>query len=143
MRIICSHDHELADRHEVSAGDLSGIEMIGFARSLRLRQQIDEVLSAAGITVNVPMEFDNTDSMIRAIQATGGIGILPEAAVHRETAVGSLRVISCPDFRMTRPLGIIFRRGSHLSEPASEFTALLLGRTIRPHTRKKRLAVNC
>ncbi len=36
------------------------------------------------------MEFDNADSMIRAIQANRGIGIVPEAAVRRETATGSL-----------------------------------------------------
>lgn len=130
MRIICSDRHPLAGRHEVSVADLSGIEMIGFDRSLRIRQQVDRVLSSAGIAVSFPMEFDNTDSMIRAIQATGGIGILPEAAVRRETADGRLRVLACRDFRMSRPLGILRRRGDRLSEAAAAFVALLLGRRV-------------
>ena len=46
------------------------------------RQEIDQYLSRAGITVHVEMEFDNADSMIRAIQANRGIGIVPEAAVE-------------------------------------------------------------
>ena len=138
MRIICSDRHELAGRNEVSAADLTGIEMVGFVKSLRLRQEIDAVLSTAGITVGFPMEFDNTDSMIRAIQATGGIGILPEAAVRRETADGTLRVIRCRDFSMTRPLGIARRRGEKLSVPAAEFSSLLLGRSLE--TKPKRPA---
>lgn len=136
MRIICSDRHPFASQNEVSAADLSGTQMIGFVKSLRLRQEIESVLSEAGITVDFPMEFDNTDSMIRAIQATGGIGILPEAAVRRETADGRLRVIRCSDFSMTRPLGIAFRRGEKLSLPSTEFSSLLLGRSLE--TKPKR-----
>ena len=83
------------------------------------------------------MEFDNADSMIRAIQANRGIGIVPEAAVRRETADGSLRVVACRELRMTRPLGIIFRRSGRLSRAASEFGSLLLGRPIESDKRIK------
>ncbi len=83
------------------------------------------------------MEFDNADSMIRAIQANRGIGIVPEAAVRRETANGSLRVVACREFRMTRPLGIIFRRSGRLSRAASEFGSLLLGRPLESEKRSK------
>lgn len=137
MRIVCSSGHPLAAQHEVSLTQLMGIEMIGFDRELTLRQEIDQSLSRAGISVNVRMEFDNADSMIRAIQANRGIGIVPEAAVRRETADGSLRVVACREFRMTRPLGIIFRRSGHLSRAASEFGSLLLGRPIESGKRGK------
>jgi DNA-binding transcriptional LysR family regulator len=83
------------------------------------------------------MEFDNADSMIRAIQANRGIGIVPEAAVRRETANGSLRVVACRELRITRPLGIIFRRSGRLSRAASEFGSLLLGRPIEADKRMK------
>ena len=111
--------------------------MIGFDRGLQLRQEIDQCLTRAGIEVNVRMEFDNADSMVRAIQANRGIGILPEAAVRRETANGSLRVVACREFRMTRPLGIIFRRSGRLSRAASEFGSLLLGRPLESGKRSK------
>lgn len=137
MRIVCSSGHPLAAQHEVTLAQLMGIEMIGFDRRLTLRQEIDQSLTKAGIEVNVRMEFDNADSMIRAIQANHGIGIVPEAAVRRETADGSLRVIACREFRMTRPLGIIFRRSGRLSRAASEFGSLLLGRPIESGKRSK------
>ena len=113
------------------------MEMVGFDRELQLRQEIDACLAEAGVKVNVIMEFDNCDSMIRAIQANHGIGFVPEAAVRRETAVGSLRIVACRELRMTRPLGIIFRRSGRLSTAADEFGSLLLGRPIETERRSK------
>lgn len=135
LRIVCSSEHALADRREVSPAQLMGIQMIGFDRRLQLRQAIDDGLAEVGIRVDVGMEFDNTDSMVRAIQANRGVGILPEAAVRRETASGSLRVIACRALRMTRPLGIIFRRSGKLPRAASELGSLLLGRPLESEKR--------
>ncbi len=137
MRIVCSAEHPLAAHNEVTLLQLRRVEMIGFDRSLQLRQEIDQCLTRAGIEVNVRMEFDNADSIVRAIQANRGIGILPEAAVRRETANGSFRVVACREFRMTRPLGIIFRRSGRLSRAASEFGSLLLGRPLESGKRSK------
>ena len=137
MRLVCSAEHKFATQHEVALSQLMGIEMIGFDPGLQLRQEIDQCLSKAGVTVKVRMEFDNADSMIRAIQANRGIGIVPEAAVRRETANGSLRVVACRELRMTRPLGIIFRRSGRLSRAASEFGSLLLGRPLEAEKRSK------
>jgi DNA-binding transcriptional LysR family regulator len=137
MRIVCSAEHPLAQQNEVSLSQLSRLEMIGFDRGLQLRQEIDQSLARAGIEVNVRMEFDNADSMVRAIQANRGIGIVPEAVVRRETANGSLRVVACRELRMTRPLGIIFRRSGRMSKAASEFASLLLGRPLESGMRNK------
>lgn len=130
VRLVCSRRHPLASRHEVSLSQLSGMEMIGFDRRLALRQEIDRCFASAGADVNVRMEFDNADSMIRAIQANHGIGIVPEAAVRLETATGSLRVVACRELKITRPLGIIFKRTGRMSQAASEFGSLLLGRPL-------------
>ncbi len=137
MRIVCSSKHAMAGQTNVSLSQLMGIEMVGFDPGLMLRQEIDQYLAKAGVSVNVPMEFDNVDSMIRAIQANRGIGIVPEAAVRRETANGSLRVVACRELRMTRPLGIIFRRSGRLSRAADEFASLLLGRPLSSEKRSK------
>ncbi|MEM9643846.1 MAG: LysR family transcriptional regulator [Planctomycetota bacterium] len=130
MRLVCSDKHALAERNEIAADDLQGQVMIGFDRHLVLRQEIDRRLSKAQISVDFRLEFDNTDSMVRAIEAHRGIGFLPEAVVRRETASGSLRVIRCPSFQMHRPLGFIFRRSAKPSAEVIEFVSLLLGRPL-------------
>lgn len=130
MRLVCSAEHRLASETGISASRLNGIEMIGFERGLVLRQAIDQCLKAAGVSVMTTMEFDNCDSIVRAIQANRGLGIVPEAAVRRETANGTLRVIACSEIELVRPLGIIYRKRSSLSQAATKFGSLLLGRAM-------------
>ena len=130
IRLVCSASHRLAKRAEADLSDLDGIEMVGFDRSLELRRMIDRELKRSGIRVDFRTEFDNADSIVRAIQANRGAGFLPEAAVRRETATGTLRVVACRALRMTRPLGIIFSRSGRPSRAGSEFGSLLLGRPL-------------
>ncbi|EMI22570.1 LysR family transcriptional regulator [Rhodopirellula maiorica SM1] len=136
MRLVCSSEHRFASQTNLSLDALEGIALIGFDRGLTLRKEIDQYLLKAGVSVDTRMEFDNADSLIRAIQASRGVGIVPEAAVRRETANGSLKVVACRGLRMTRPLGIIFRRRGQLSKAASEYTSLLLGRRVETGKRK-------
>lgn len=137
MRLVCSDRHRLASRTEVALSELQGIDMVGFDRSLVIRREVDQCLAKAGVSVNFRMEFDNADSMVRAIQANRSIGIVPEGAVRRETAEGSVRVVACRQLRMNRPLGIIFRRSGKLSRAAAEFGSLLLGRPLEAEKRSK------
>lgn len=132
MRLISAPDHPLASRRDVRLSDLNGISMIGFDPGLKVRREIDHYLARHGVAPKVVMEFDNLDSIIRAIQASRGIGILPEASVRRETAAGSLRVVACDDLSLVRPLGIIRRRSGRLGPAAREFAAMLLGRPLEP-----------
>ncbi|MFG0254287.1 MAG: LysR family transcriptional regulator [Rhodopirellula sp. JB053] len=130
MRLVCSAEHPLASETEIPASRLQGMDMISFDKSLVLRRAIDQCLKSAGVVVSTSMEFDNCDSIVRAIQANRGIAIVPEAAVRRETANGTLRVVACPEIQMVRPLGIIFRKRGKLSRAATEFGSLLLGREM-------------
>ncbi|MEM0924527.1 MAG: LysR family transcriptional regulator [Planctomycetota bacterium] len=132
IRLVCASDHPLACRAEIERDELNATQMIGFDRGLDLRQMIDAELGRLGVRVDFHMDFDNTDSIVRAIQANHGIGFLPEAAVRRETASGALRVVACRGLNMTRPLGIVFRRGRSLSAAAQELGNLLLGRPLDP-----------
>ncbi|QEG40730.1 LysR family transcriptional regulator [Roseimaritima ulvae] len=132
MRLICAPEHPMATAGDVELNSLNKLPMIGFETSLKVRREIDQFFSHHGVRPNYQFEYDNLDSMIRAIQANQGIGILPEAAVRRETAAGSLRVVACPELSLQRPLGIIRRRSGKLSPAAREFAEMLLGKPIEP-----------
>ncbi len=137
MRLVCSPEHPLAGQTEVSLSDLDGIEMVGFEQSLQVRQMIDSELRRLGVRVDFRDAFDNADTIVRAIQANRSAGFLPEAVVRRETATGSLRVVACRELRMTRPLGIVFRRTGRPSPAGYEFGSLLLGRPLEPDPSKR------
>ncbi|SRR6056297_129892 len=132
MRLIASPDHPLASVGDIDLKALHNLPMIGFETSLKVRREIDHFLAQHGVRPSYSMEFDNLDSLIRAIQANRGIGILPEAAVRRETASGYMRVVACPALSLERPLGIVRRRSGKLSPAALEFAEMLLGKPLDP-----------
>lgn len=136
MRMICSPNHQLATRRQVRVSDLDGISLIAFERGLAIRREIDDHLNERGVRPRIEIEFDNIDSLIRAVQANQGISIMPEAAVRREIAAGSLCVLPCVDLDLTRPLGICWRRGGRLGPAARQFAAMLLGRPLEEASEK-------
>ncbi|MCC9603202.1 LysR family transcriptional regulator [Stieleria sp. JC731] len=137
IRLVCAPGHPLAKCTEVKPKDLDGVEMVGFESSLELRQMIDSVLRRAGVRVDFQNEFDNADSIVRAIQVNESAGFLPEAVIRREAANGALRVVACRALSMTRPLGIIFRRSDRPSRAGYEFGSMLLGRPLEPDREKR------
>jgi DNA-binding transcriptional LysR family regulator len=130
MRVICAASHRFAKVGEIELADLEGCELVGFESSLKVRRAVDAFLARHSVNVDVTMEFDNIDSMIRAVQANGGLTILPEATVRKECADGSLCVVACKQMRLARPLGLIVRRTGKVTRAADEFISLLLGRPI-------------
>lgn len=130
LRLVCSPNNPIARQNEATLEDLGGIEMVGFDDSLELRATIDQNLKRVGLRVDFRTQFDNADSIIRAIQANASCGFLPEAAVRREIATGALRVVACRALSMTRPLGIVFSRSRRPGAAGQEFGSLLLGRPL-------------
>jgi DNA-binding transcriptional LysR family regulator len=125
MHFVASKNHELSKRTRIRLADANGLEFVGFESGLKIRKAIDSFLSKRGVFVNVTMEFDNIDSIIRAVQANEVITILPVSAVRKECASGSLQVLSCDEVTLSRPLGIILPRSGGPSRVIESFISML------------------
>ncbi|MFM7036079.1 MAG: LysR family transcriptional regulator substrate-binding protein, partial [Planctomycetia bacterium] len=117
----------LAARREASLDVLHGLTMVGFDPDLVIRHEIDRVLAARGIEPDVVMEFDNIETIKRAIEIDAGVSLLPEPTVVREVAAGTLATVRIADEELVRPLGIIHARGKPLAPTARRFVELLHG----------------
>ena len=126
MVVVCAPSHRLASCERVSLDDLRGLEMIAFDADLEIRHEIDRALTAHGIEVRVAMEFDNTETIKRAVEIDAGIGLLPLPTIDREVEVGALVARPLVGIDLKRPIGIIQRRGKELGKTASRFMHLLL-----------------
>jgi DNA-binding transcriptional LysR family regulator len=125
MVLVCAPAHALAGRRRVSLSELDGLKMIGFDSGLTIRREIDRVLQLHEAVVQVVMEFDNIETIKRAIEIDAGLGLLPEPTVRREVESGTLTVVPLDTDELVRPLGIIHRRGKELSTAAKRFIDLL------------------
>ena len=72
------------------------------------------------------MEFDNTETIKRAVEIDAGVSLLPEPTVDREVAAGALVARPLAGIDLKRPIGIIQRRGKELGKTARRFMQLLL-----------------
>lgn len=129
MVFVCSSDHPLAQRKSVKLADLQGLDVVAFDEHLKIRQKINKALLADRVDVNVTMEFDNIETLKRALEINAGVSILPEQTVAREVKAGTLSTANLTGNRMVRPVGIIHRRGFTFGKTASEFIRLLQQQT--------------
>ncbi len=71
------------------------------------------------------MEFDNIETIKRAVEIGIGIAIVPQLTVEVETARGSLKMLEFQEGTFTRPLAIIYKRGRELSPAVRKFIDIL------------------
>ena len=71
------------------------------------------------------LEFDNIETIKRAVEVPSGVAILPAPTLAGEVKAGTLRGVRFRDRRPTRPLAIIHRRAEQLGLAASRFLELL------------------
>jgi len=132
MVLVCAPSHRLADCRSLRLDELRGCNVVAFVSELKIRREIDRVLAAAGVEVQVVMELDNIETVKRAIQIDAGVSLLPAPTVEREVADGTLRAVPIADHALVRPVGIIHRRGKPLSGTASRLIKLLQDSAVQP-----------
>jgi DNA-binding transcriptional LysR family regulator len=125
MVLACAPSHPLASAVAIKLNELNDVNMVGFDEDLTIRREIDRVLELSGVAVHVVMEFDNIETIKRAIEIDAGVGLLPEPTVRREVKAGTLVAVPLLTEELVRPIGIIHRRGKDLSTTAMRFIELL------------------
>ena len=144
--LVCGPQHPFAARDAVSLGDLHGQRLVGFDPDLVIRHEIDRAIESAGAEPAVVMEFDNVETIKRAVEIDAGMALLPEPTIAREVAAGSLVSLQLEGSRLARPLGIIRGRGKPQSPTVKRFVDLLRGHAhdtvVAPRRRPPRAAAD-
>ena len=117
--------HPLAKQKSVKLKDLQGIEFIGFERDIPTRQATDKYLRQAGVEVVMVMEFDNVETVKRAIEINAGVAILPASTIRNELAQNQLRELPLAGSGFQRPLAIIHRKDKILNPAMRSFIEVL------------------
>lgn len=125
MVLTCPPDHKLAKRAQIKTKDLDGLSFVLFERDTPTRKATDKILKAAGVEVIKAAEFDNIETIKRAVEVGFGVAILPMAAVVDEEKAGRLAVVRLAEKEWIRPVGVIFRSDRSLSLAAKKFVQLL------------------
>jgi DNA-binding transcriptional LysR family regulator len=123
--LIAPPNHKFAKRSKLKITDLKGQDFVHFERDVPTRKAIDKILRDHHIEVNKVAEFDNIETIKRAVEVGFGIAIVPHPAVIAAAAAEQLAVIKLAEKEWERPVGVIYRSDRSLSLAAKKFVQLL------------------
>lgn len=123
--LICHPKHAMARRKSVTLRDLDGEKFIAFGPDLPTRKVIDRYFREHGVAIKQAVEFDNIETVKRAVEIENGISIVPENTIVQELENGTLAAAEIREPEMWRPLGILLKRNRVRSSAQKEFVALL------------------
>ena len=126
--LVCHPQHRFARQESIPLASLHDEPLVAFQEGLKIREVIDFAMQQEEIIAKVTLEFDNIETIKRAIEINVGVSLLPEPTVTREVASGALAKVTIDGPALIRPLGIIHRRDRKLSDAAEQFVRLLQSR---------------
>ena len=86
---------------------------------------VDQLFREHKIEIEPVMEFDNIETVKRAVEIDHGIAIVPQATVVQESRQGTLAVLPFKGREFTRPLAILRRKGRVLTPAMKKFIETL------------------
>ncbi len=125
LMVVMNPGHSLAKKKNLSLEDLRGEEFIAFERDIPTRKATDEILSNAGVEISVVMEFDNVETVKRALEIDAGIAILPGNTVTNEIERNQLTATKLDNGLHVRPLAIIHKKNRMLTPALRSFVELM------------------
>jgi LysR family transcriptional regulator, transcriptional activator of the cysJI operon len=123
--LICHPQHPLAKQKNLKMKALSGQKFIGFQPDIPTRKALDKILKENSVEVQHVMEFDNIETVKRAVEIDAGIAIVPETTVLQEVAKNTLTQVQIEDGDFHRPLAAIYKKNKVLSPAMKQFLAIL------------------
>jgi len=123
--VITHPNHALVKGGTVEVRDLAGQKFIGFDPDIPTRKAIDQIFHENKLEIEPVMEFDNIETVKRAVEIDHGIAIVPQATVVQEARQGTLAVLRFKNREFTRPLAILHRKGRVLAPAMKKFIETL------------------
>jgi DNA-binding transcriptional LysR family regulator len=122
--LTCHPQHPLAKSKSIKLKALNGQRFINFEKDIPTRKALDKMFKENGVSVNNVMEFDNVETVKRAVEIDSGVAILPEETIRGELANKTLAALRL-DGKFFRELAVIYKKGKVLSPAMKQFIELL------------------
>ena len=123
--LICHPDHPLAQQPKVKLSEIASHKFIAFEPDIPTRRAIDKILRDRNVEVDHAMEFDNIETVKRAVEIDAGISIVPRSPVAQEVAKKTIAMVEIEDEKFYRPLAAVHKKSKVLSPAMKEFLKLL------------------
>lgn len=123
--LICHPQHPFAKQKSIKLKAIADQKFIGFEPDIPTRKAIDKVLKEQLVEVKTVMEFDNIETVKRAVEIDAGVSIVPQGTISQEVSKQTLTAIPIEDAELFRPLAAIYKKGKVLSPAMRQFINIL------------------
>jgi DNA-binding transcriptional LysR family regulator len=123
--LICHPQHPFAERKSIKIKALSGQKFINYERDIPTRKALDKIFKQHRVTVDQVMQFDNIETVKRAVEIDSGVAIVPLETISQEVANDTLKAVELDNGAYSRPLAVIYKKNKVLSPAIKQFIALL------------------
>src|SRR3989475_9445756 len=123
--LICHPQHPFAKHKAIKLKALSGQKFIGFQPDIPTRKALDKILKENNVEVQHVMEFDNIETIKRAVEIDAGVAIVPQGTVVQEVSKQTLAQIGLEEGDFYRPLAAIYKKNKVLSPAMKQFLTIL------------------
>jgi Transcriptional regulator len=123
--LACSPKHPLAAQSHIDIHKLQFERFISFEEGVPTRIWIDGIFQRYNIVIRPVMEFDNVETVKKAVEINSGVSILPRPTMLQELAAGTIKAIEFENERFVRPTGILVRRDRVISQETRYLIDLL------------------
>ena len=123
--LICHPQHPFAKLKSTKLKTIAGQKFVGFEPDIPTRKALDKILKEHDVAVNTVMEFDNIETVKRAVEIDAGVSIVPESTIAQEVSKQTLAAMKLEDGDFFRPLAVIYKKNKVLSPAMKQFIAVL------------------
>jgi len=123
--LICHPNHPFTKQKSIKLKQLAGQKVIGFEPDIPTRKALDKILKEHDVEVKHVMEFDNVETVKRAVEIDAGISIVPIGTVTQEISKNTLASVGIEDGDFYRPLAAIYKKNKVLSPAMKQFLTIL------------------
>jgi DNA-binding transcriptional LysR family regulator len=123
--LICHPQHPFARQKTVKLKSLAQEKVIGFEPDIPTRKALDKIMKEHGVEVKHVMEFDNVETVKRAVEIDAGISIVPLGTINQEISKQTLTAVPIEDGDFFRPLAAIYKKNKVLSPAMKQFLGIL------------------
>jgi DNA-binding transcriptional LysR family regulator len=120
--LIAARDNPIADSKHIAVDLLDGQNFVGFEGGSAIRQIVDSSLRETGIEINVVMELRSIPAILRMVATTGSLAFVSKFGIEGQELV---REVDVTGLRITRRLGLVWRKSQGLSPAAERFARRL------------------
>jgi len=127
--VAMSPENKLAQKKILSIDHLNGVDLVAFEKDIPTRKATDEILANADVEVSVTMEFDNVETVKRALEINAGLAILPASTVKNEVERNQLVTFKLEGGIHNRPLAVIYKKNRVITPALRSFVDLMKNET--------------